>query len=100
MHGPETLLRLNSEHPPRPHPLRMHPRIVGLRQQIRALPVDKAYASRLLVSLYKYADQIVERPCYLRGEGWNDLEALQQVTLGDMMEEKLMQYVSIIREER
>jgi hypothetical protein len=99
MHGPETLLRPNSEPPPRPHPLRMHPRIVGLRQLIRALPIDKTYASGLLASLYNYADQLVERPCYLRGEGWNDLEALQQVTLGDMMEEKLMQYDSINREE-
>ena len=82
MNGPETLRRLNSE----PHPLNDHPRIVALRESIRGLPVDARYRSRLYHSLYKYADQIVDRPIHESGEGWDDLEALQQVTLGDMNE--------------
>ncbi len=32
------------------------------------------------------------RPHYRPEEGWDDLEALQQVTLGDMMEERLAAY--------
>ncbi len=76
------LRRINGE----PHPLRDHPRVVALRESIRDMPVDGRYRSRLYHSLYKYADQIVDRPVYGPGEGWDDLEALQQVTLGDLNE--------------
>ena len=82
MNGLETLRRINSE----PHPLHDHPRIVTLRESIRRIPVDGRHRSRLYHSLYKYADQIVARPVYGPGEGWDDLEALQQVTLGDLNE--------------
>jgi hypothetical protein len=40
-------------------------------------------------SLGRYADQFVSRPHYKPEEDWDDLDALQQVTLGDMMEERL-----------
>lgn len=86
MNGLETLARLNSIANREPHPLAQHPRIHALRRQIRAMGVPSDYMARLYHSLYKYADQIVERPEYGPGEGWDDLEALQQVTLGDMNE--------------
>jgi len=50
------------------------------------------HKSRLYAALYKYADQFVERPHYKPEEGWDDLEALQQVTLGDWMEESIRRY--------
>lgn len=66
--------------------LRQHPRIVRLRQEVSALPVDQEYRGRLLHSIDLYADHIVARPVYAPDEGWDDLEALQQVTLSDWME--------------
>ena len=66
--------------------LREHPRIVQLRQQVAALPVDQEYRGRLLHSIDLYAHHIVARPVYAPEEGWDDLEALQQVTLSDWME--------------
>ena len=90
MHGLEIITRINSENPPQPHPLRLHPRIYALRRSIRGMAVSSEYASRLYAALYKYADQIVARPYYSRNEGWDDLDALQQVTLGDWMEESLI----------
>ena len=92
MHGFETLLRLNREacegKPPQ-NPLRHHPRIHALRVIVSQLPVDGMYRAALHRSLGRYADQLVCRPHYGPEEGWDDLEALQQVTLGDMMEESL-----------
>jgi hypothetical protein len=86
MHGPETTQRLNKEacegKPPQ-NTLRHHPRIQALRVVIDQLPVDVMYRAALHRSLELYADQIIERQ---PDEGWDDLEALQQVTLGDMME--------------
>lgn len=43
--------------------------------------------------LYKYADQFVERPDYDSDDGWNDLEALQQVALGDRMEMEIRKQI-------
>ena len=92
MHGLETTRRLNREayegRPPK-NPLRHHPRIQALRLIVDQLPVDGAYRVVLHRSLGRYADQIVSRPHYASDEGWDDLEALQQVTLGDMMEDRL-----------
>jgi hypothetical protein len=92
MHGPETLRRLNREacegKPPQ-NPLRHHPRIQALRVIVSQLPVDGMYRAALRRSLGRYTDQLVSRPHYRPEEGWNDLEALQQVTLGGMMEESL-----------
>lgn len=89
MNGLATLTRLNRARDLEVHPLAQHPRIQALRRQIREMGVRSDYMSRLYHSLYKYADQIVERPVYAPGEGLNDLEALQQVTLGDMNERSL-----------
>jgi hypothetical protein len=60
-----------------------HPRLHELTYTVQRLPIGGFYRSALLRSIDRYADQIVERP---QDEGWDDLEALQQVTLGDMME--------------
>ena len=89
MHGLETLVRLNGPEKRQPHPLRLHPRIWALRRQIRGMAVGSEYIAWLYHCLYKYADQFVTRPIYKPEEGWDDFEALQQVTLGDMMEHSL-----------
>jgi hypothetical protein len=92
MHGLETLVRLNREfgQPELPgRRLRHHPRIAQLRTDVARLPVDENYRCWLYRNLNLYADQFVERPFYKLEEGWDDLEALQQVTLGDMMEHSL-----------
>lgn len=87
MHALATLIRLNSDS--NPHPLYWHPRIAALRQSLNRLPVGDEYRQRLRKALYQYADQIVERPFYKPNEGWDDLEALQQVALGDWFEESI-----------
>ena len=89
MHGLELIARLNRRTQREPHPPRMHPRIYALRQGIRGMAVQGEYVSRLYAALYKYADQFIDRRHYKLGEGWDDLEALQQVTLGDWMEESI-----------
>ena len=66
-----------------------HPRIALLRWQVLDLPVDEDYRALLLQSIDTWREQILERPLYARDEGWDDLEALQQVTLGEMMERAL-----------
>lgn len=66
-----------------------HPRIVLLRNQVNALPVDESYKSQLLKSIEIYRDQLLERPEIPVDGGWDDLEALQQVTLSDAMERRL-----------
>ncbi len=71
--------------------LSQHPRVVRLRQQVAALPVGQEYRNKLLHSIDLYADHIVARPVYAPEEGWDDLEALQQVTLSDRMEMLLQQ---------
>ena len=86
MHALEIITRLNGETQRAPHPLRLHPRIYALRRLIRGMGVGSEYVSRLYSALYKYADQIVERPHYKSEEGWDDFETLQQVTLSDWME--------------
>lgn len=95
MHGLEFITRINSETPRVAHPLRLHPRIYALRQSIRGMGLQSEYKSRLYAALYKYADQFIDRPHYKHGEGWDDLEALQQVTLGDWMEGGLMKSLAV-----
>ena len=90
MHGLELILRCNAEGRPVPHPLRLHPRIWALRRSILGMAVSSEYRARLYHCLYRYADQFIARPRYAIGAGWDDLEALQQVTLGDWGEESLM----------
>ena len=97
MHGLETLIRLNREVglPDLPgRVLRKHPRIVSLRLDVARIKVDDNYRRWLYRSLNLYADQIVERPEYPPEEGWDDLEALQQVTLSDMNEYHMMQILA------
>ena len=67
------------------HPLYDHPRIAAVRQAIHGMGVTHEYKARLYHSLYAYADQVVTRPIYAPDEGWSDFEAIQQVTLEDMM---------------
>jgi hypothetical protein len=91
------------------HGLADHPRIALLRNDVLSLPVDEEYKNLLLHSIELYRDDIINRPVYARepekyknlflelyrdgiiecpvyeGDvGWSDLEAIQQVTLGDM----------------
>jgi hypothetical protein len=61
----------------------MNPRIEHLHALVAGLPVDEKYREALYRSIDLYADQLINR---LQGDGLDDLEALQQVTLGDMME--------------
>lgn len=68
------------------HPLYDHPRIAAVREAIHGIGVSNEYKARLYHSLYAYADQVVTRPICAPGEGWSDLEAIQQVTMGDMNE--------------
>lgn len=89
MHGLEIITRLNSTMLHASHPLRLHPRIVALRRNIHGMAVQSEYVARLYAALYKYADQLIDRPHYRQEEGLDDLEALQQVTLGDWMEESI-----------
>jgi hypothetical protein len=91
MHSIEQIIKINgADHPP-PHPLYWHPRIAALRHSVNHLPVQDEYRKRLRAALYRYADQFVERPYYKPEEGWDNLESLQQVTLGDWTEEGLRQ---------
>lgn len=71
--------------------MKEHPRIALLRQQVLGLPVDEQYRAALLESIETYREQILARPHYAPDEGWDDLEALQQVTLGDRMEAALQE---------
>ena len=69
-----------------PYEQRLHPRIVALTHIVNQLPVDKEYRRWLRHSLWKYADQIIARTEPPPNEGWDDLEDLQQVSLGDWNE--------------
>ncbi|NOS75514.1 MAG: hypothetical protein HOP36_13495 [Methyloglobulus sp.] len=66
-----------------------NPRIALLIKQVNSLPVDDEYKSLLLDAIKNYREQILERPEIPIDGGWNDLEALQQVTLGDMLERSI-----------
>ena len=63
------------------------------------MAVQSEYVSRLYAALYKYADQFIDRPHYAPDDGWDDLEALQQVMLSDWMEESIRCYASNDRKE-
>lgn len=86
MHSLQTLSRLNEF---ACLPKRNHPKVHALAYAVQRLPVDGFYRAALLRSIDRYADQIIERPTLPPEEAWDDLEALQQVTLGDMIEAAL-----------
>jgi hypothetical protein len=92
MHGLEIIIRLNRERGQPKYPgtrLRHHPRIAQLRSDVAGLPIDEEYRRWVQNSLDLYADHIINRPLYKPEDGWDDLEALQQIALGDMMEASL-----------
>ena len=68
-------------------------RIAVLRRQVASLPVCEEYRAALFNSIDLYRDQIISRPAYTNGEDWDDLEALQQVTLGDRIEQFLAERI-------
>ncbi len=80
MHSLQTINRLNEF---ACLPKLNHPRLYALTYTVQRLPIGGFYRAALFRSIDRYADQIIERQ---PDEGWDDLEALQQVTLGDMME--------------
>ena len=80
MHSLQTLTRLNEF---ACLPRCQHSRLSALAYTVQRLPIGNYYRAALLTSIDRYAGQITERQ---PDEGWDDLEALQQVTLGDMME--------------
>jgi hypothetical protein len=86
MHGLETLIRINEA---ACRPRISHTRLAELVGEVQRLPVRNGYRTALLRSIDKYAEQIINRPIFPPEDGWDDLEALQQVTLGDMMEAQL-----------
>lgn len=91
MYSLEILKRINAaeQQPAPPYELRFHPRIVALTRIVNQLPVDKEYRRWLRHSLWKYADQIIARVEPAHDEGWDDLEDLQQVSMGDWNEASL-----------
>lgn len=72
-----------------------HPRLNALTYTVQRLPVGGVYRAALLRSVDRYAEQIIERQ---PDEDWDDLEALQQVTLGDIMEASLRARIESRRE--
>ncbi len=64
-------------------------RLETLRRDVAGLPVDPDYKAAMLCSIERYADQILARPIYAQDEGLDDLEAIQQVTLSNMVEASL-----------
>ena len=74
-------------------------RLAVLRQQVKTLPVDEQYRAALLINLERYWEAILKRPEYAHDEGWDDLEALQQVTLAQRMEQSF-QHLMAVREEK
>jgi hypothetical protein len=64
-------------------------RIADLRRSVARLPVCEEYRAALFKSIVLYRDQIISRPVYAPEEGMDDLEALQQVTLGDRVDQFL-----------
>jgi hypothetical protein len=77
MHSLETLGRMNEF---ACLPTFNHPRLNDLNYAVRRLPIGGLYRAALLRSIDRYADQFIDRPDYAPDEGWDDLEALQQVT--------------------
>jgi len=62
-------------------------RIERIRRHIANLRFDATTKDALYATLEKYRDQILARPLRIPAdEGWDDIEALHQVALGDAIE--------------
>lgn len=91
MYALEILQRINAEtQPEQPDPeLMFNPVILALRRTVNALPVDTEYRRWLRYTLWQNAAWFIGRVEPACGEGWDNLEALQQAALGNMMEASL-----------
>jgi hypothetical protein len=69
-------------------------RIAILKDHVLNLPILADYAFQLLSSIDKYRDQLLARAVYEEAGLWDDLEALQQVTLSDIVEARLTELFS------
>ena len=92
MHGIETLKRLNAvdQQPAPPYELRLRPRIVAVTRVVNQLPVDKEYRRWLRHSLWLYAADLLARPEATTPDEMDDLELIQQVSLGDWNEARMV----------
>lgn len=68
-------------------------RIAILRDDVLNLPIPADYAFQLLNSIEIYRDQILARPVFEGADIWDDLEALQQVTLSDTREAMMLEII-------
>lgn len=66
-----------------------HPKLHELTYAVQRLPIGGFYRAALLCSIDRYGEKFIERPDYKPEDGWSNFEALQQVTLKDMMEASL-----------
>jgi len=64
----------------------IHFRIAKLELAIRNLPVSDGFRAQLLVAVKENEEVILERPMYRADEGLDDLEAVQQLVLGNQVE--------------
>ena len=90
MHCLEVIIKRNAtagNPPPPPFELRYHPRIVALTRAAGGMSVCSDYRRWFHRCIRLYAEQIIART---PGDDWDDLEALQQVALGDWVELQLM----------
>ena len=68
---------------------RQNIRINHLRYMVEDLEVDEEYRQELMSAIDRYRAQILERPDIPENDGWDDLEAIQQVVLAERMERSL-----------
>jgi hypothetical protein len=68
-----------------------HPRLHSLTHLVQRMSCRNSYRAALLRSIERYGYQLIDRPYYRHDEGLDDLEALCQVTLGDMLEASIQE---------
>lgn len=88
MHGLQTIAVLNEL---ACLPKFNHPRLHSLTHLVQRMSCRNSYRAALLRSIDRYADQLIERPYYRHDESLDDLGALCQVTLGDMLETSIQE---------
>ena len=69
-------------------------RINDLSKILDQLPIDPTYRECLQETLFLQADVLMARPKFASNGSWDDLEALQQMTLANAMERKLREILS------